>query len=446
MNKRRQTMKYIASDVLAAIVAWMLFNLLRYSEVAKYQFASLYDYLLFYQVLKGQVLIPFFWLFIYFLSGYYNKPFGKSRVGELFATFISVTVGTVLIFFIVVLNDLPESFQIYYKLFFAIYGLQFLLTCTGRMWITNHASRKIWNHEWYKNVIVIGTGRNAEKIKEELQDTEYKIVGFVGETENIAEYIESKKIDEIIVASDNENIAQLLYHLYRYRCPIKVAPNKNDLLSKIRVKDVYSIPLVDVSENNFSEAEKNIKLMMDKIIAASVLVLLSPLYLYIALKVKADSKGPVFFRQERIGYRGKPFTILKFRTMYAGSDKQGPLLTERDDKRVTKFGRFLRKYRLDEIPQFWNVLKGDMSLVGPRPEQRYYIDRIVEKAPCYYLLHNVRPGITSFGMVRYGYADTVDKMIERLHYDIIYYENMSLMFDITILLYTVKTVFTGRGV
>jgi exopolysaccharide biosynthesis polyprenyl glycosylphosphotransferase len=439
-------MKYIISDFLTAIVAWMLFNLLRYSEVARHQFGSLYDYLLFYQVLKGQVLIPLFWLFIYFLSGYYNRPFGKSRLGELFTTFISVTAGTVLIFFIVVLNDLPDSFQIYYKLFFAIYGLQFLLTYAGRIWITNHAFRKIWNHEWYRNVIIIGTGKNAEKIREELQGTGYRIAGLVSETGNIAELVENRKIDEIIVASDSENIAPLLYNLYRYRCPVKVAPGKNNLLSKIRVKDVYSIPLVDVTENNFSEAGKNIKLMMDKIISASVLLLLSPLYLYIALKVKADSKGPVFFRQERIGYRGKPFTIFKFRTMYAGSDRQGPLLTERGDKRITSFGHFLRKYRLDEIPQFWNVLKGDMSLVGPRPEQRYYIDRIVEKAPYYYLLHNVRPGITSYGMVRYGYADTVDKMIERLHYDIIYYENMSLMFDITILLYTVKTVFTGKGV
>lgn len=446
MNKRRQTLKYIVSDFLTATVTWLLFNLLRYDEVAKYNFSTLNDYLLFYQVLKGQILIPFFWLFIYFVSGYYNKPFGKSRIGELFITFISITTGTILIFFIVLLNDLPQSFQVYYRLFFAIFGLQFLLTYTGRILITSHALRKIWSHEWSKNVIVIGTGKNAEKIREELQDSEYKIVGFVGENENITDFIENRKIDEIIVASDNENIAQLIYNLYHYRCPIKVAPEKNHLLSKIKVKDIYSVPFVDVTENNFSEAERNIKLLMDKVISVLVLVLMSPLYLYIALKVKADSKGAVFFRQERIGYRGKPFTILKFRTMYADSDKQGPLLTERGDKRVTKFGRFLRKYRLDEIPQFWNVLKGDMSLVGPRPEQRYYIDRIVEKAPYYYLLHNVRPGITSLGMVKYGYAETVDKMIERLDYDILYYDNMSLLLDITILLYTIKTVFTGKGV
>jgi exopolysaccharide biosynthesis polyprenyl glycosylphosphotransferase len=447
MNRRRQIRKYIASDFLAAVVTWLLFNLLRYSEVAKYDFASPGDYLLYYQVLKGQVLIPFFWLFIHFLSGYYNKPFDRSRIGELFTTFVSVTAGTVLIFFTVILNDLPKSFHIYYKLFFTLWGLQFLLACTGRMWITGHALRKIRNHEWCKNVIIIGAGKTAAKIRKALRDSEYRTVACVGENENIEDIIREKQIDEIIVASDSENIAPLLYSLYRYRCPVKVAPGKNGLLSKaVKVRDVYSVPLIDITENNFSEAGKNIKLLTDKIVSVLVLTLFSPLYLYIALKVKADSRGTVFFRQERIGYRGKPFTILKFRTMYAGSDRQGPLLTERHDKRVTKFGRFLRKYRLDEIPQFWNVLKGDMSLVGPRPEQRCFIDRIVEKAPYYYLLHNVRPGITSLGMVKYGYADTVDKMIERLDYDILYYENMSLALDMTILLHTVKTVLTGRGV
>lgn len=466
MKKSRQAGKYILSDFISASVAWFLFNWLRYKEVAIYEGAgSFSNYLAYMQVLKGQFLIPFFWLTLYYFSGYYNKPFGKSRLTELFSTFVTSLIGVVLIFFIVVLNDLPRSFHIYYELFFVLFGLQFVLTYILRLSITLAGLRKIKSREGAMNVLIIGAGKKACSIAKDLYRMGYNISGFIpedpvtpvevdqkevlGSLDDLPMIVAEKRIDELVLAAetdDNKKLLNILYSLYLYKLPIKVLADKLSMLSQVKIKTIRGIPLVNVTDNNFSQVEKNIKLFMDKAISALVLFLFSPMYLYIAYRVKKDSPGPVFFRQERIGYMGKPFMIYKFRTMYVGAEDKGPLLSSENDERITPFGHIMRKYRLDEFPQFWNVLKGDMSVVGPRPERKYFIDQIVKVAPYYYLLHNVRPGITSLGMVKYGYASDVDKMIERMKYDVLYYENMSLLLDITILIYTVKTVFTGKGI
>ena len=175
------------------------------------------------------------------------------------------------------------------------------------------------------------------------------------------------------------------------------------------------------------------------------LILLLPVMSVVALAIKLDSKGPVFYHQERIGYRRRPFKIHKFRTMVAEAEPNGPQLSSENDMRITHIGRFLRKYRIDEIPQFWNVLKGEMAFVGPRPERAYYIEKIIRVAPYYTLLQQVRPGLTSWGMVKFGYATTVEEMVERSKYDLIYIGNMSLTVDVKILIYTIRTVLTGKG-
>ena len=219
---------------------------------------------------------------------------------------------------------------------------------------------------------------------------------------------------------------------------IPTRPYTEDLLG-LPVINIRYVPL----SNTFNAF---VKRCMDVVGSIVCIILFSPVMLLSAILVKVTSKGPLIFAQERVGLHNKPFQMYKFRTMYVNAEENGPSLSSEDDLRVTPFGRIMRKYRLDELPQFWNVLKGDMSLVGPRPERKYFIDEIVKTAPYYYLLHNVRPGITSLGMVKYGYAASVDKMVERMEYDILYYENMSLTLDLTILIYTVKTVITGKGV
>ena len=466
MKKSKQAGKYILSDFISASVAWLLFNILRYEVFAIDEGAdSLLDYLQYPGVLGGQVVIPLFWLVLYYFSGYYNKPFGKSRLTELFSTFITVLIGTVFVFFALLLDDIPRSIDIYYKLFFGMFGLQFFITYIPRLLITQSGMRKIKNREWAMKVLIIGAGGKAVRIAHDLYRLGYDICGFVSEdertpvkadrnqvlgtVEDIPVLMEKENVDEIVLAVESKNnkaLLGILYSLYRYKRPIKVLADRFNMLSKIQLRTIRGIPLVDVTDNNFSPAEQNIKLFLDKVCSVVALLLLSPLFAYIAWRVKKDSPGPVFFRQERIGYLGQPFWMYKFRTMYVNAEENGPSLSSEDDLRVTPFGRIMRKYRLDELPQFWNVLKGDMSLVGPRPERKYFIDEIVKTAPYYYLLHNVRPGITSLGMVKYGYAASVNKMVERMEYDILYYENMSLTLDLTILIYTVKTVITGKGV
>ena len=466
MKKSKQAGKYILSDFISASVAWLLFNILRYEVFAIDEGAdSLLDYLQYPGVLGGQVVIPLFWLVLYYFSGYYNKPFGKSRLTELFSTFITVLIGTVFVFFALLLDDIPRSIDIYYKLFFGMFGLQFFITYIPRLLITQSGMRKIKNREWAMKVLIIGAGGKAVRIAHDLYRLGYDICGFVSEdertpvkadrnqvlgtVEDIPVLMEKENVDEIVLAVESKNnkaLLGILYSLYRYKRPIKVLADRFNMLSKIQLRTIRGIPLVDVTDNNFSPAEQNIKLFLDKVCSVVALLLLSPLFAYIAWRVKKDSPGPVFFRQERIGYLGQPFWMYKFRTMYVNAEENGPSLSSEDDLRVTPFGRIMRKYRLDELPQFWNVLKGDMSLVGPRPERKYFIDEIVKTAPYYYLLHNVRPGITSLGMVKYGYAASVDKMVERMEYDILYYENMSLTLDLPILIYTVKTVITGKGV
>ncbi|MDR1403875.1 MAG: sugar transferase [Tannerellaceae bacterium] len=466
MNKKNQLAKYVISDLVAASVVWLLFNIIRYNEIAFYiGYTSRMNYLLSDVVLEGQLVLPFFWLFIHYLSGYYNKPFGKSRISEFFTTFVTVSVGVILLFFIMILNDLPRSFHIYYQLFFSLFGLQFVLTYIPRLIITQNSLYRIKERGWSQRVLIIGAGNKAGDIAANLYNSGYTISGFIVEDEKVqvavdstqilgtihdlAHIITSERIDELVVATASmrsEKLVHILYPLYRYKLPVKILADKSFVLPAVKIKTILGVPLVDVTDNNFSEAEKNIKFLLDKLFSVWALLVLSPLCAYIVWRIKKDSSGSVFFRQERIGYMGRPFMIYKFRTMYENSENDGPLLASENDGRVTPFGRIMRKYRIDELPQFWNVLKGDMSLVGPRPERKYFIDQIVKKAPYYYLLHNVRPGITSLGMVKYGYAGNVDEMIERLEYDMLYYENMSLIMDLTILTYTIKTVITGKGI
>jgi len=470
ISERLQRAKYVIGDYLSSTLALLAFYCTRYWMDAVYgNFDTVFDYLRMPMVMAGMLLFPILMMGVYYLSGYYNEVFRKSRLQEFFTTLWSAMANTLIVYFLALINDAVFERTLNYELILLLWGLLFVFVYIVRLCITSDASRRIKNRQWKFNTLMVGRGSAAvafvNKLNNMRHSTGYHVVGFVSipgendvkdldypgyQLDEIAAVCEREKIHEIIVVptrQDQSAIMSTVNKLFALNLPIMVSPDKMNLpLSRVRLSNIYGDPLVDISRGSYSEFSKNIKRLIDIVVSAIMLILLIPVYLIVALCIKLDSRGPVLFLQERVGYRNHLFTIVKFRTMVPDAEEGGvPRLSSDNDPRVTRVGRFMRKYRIDELPQFWNVLRGDMSLVGPRPERQYFVDQILKKAPSYALLHQVRPGITSLGMVQYGYARNVDEMVERMAYDLMYLENMSLLNDIKILIFTVKIVFTGRG-
>ncbi len=470
ISEKRQRMKYIIGDYLSTNVAWLLFNVIRYYWIDSENlgFSSMAQFLSSKVVVVGQIAFPLMMLVLYYLSGYYNKVFLKSRLQEFITTISTAFIGMVLIFFTALINDITER-AFTYELMLVLFGLMFVSVYAVRYPITRNASHKIHRREWSFNTLIVGTSNNAAMMEKRLREMKksmgFNVIGYIETCEDayhrelnlpvysindISEVCERENVKNIIVIQHRHGIKatmSLVNSLLRLDMPVYLSPDLYQMLtSRVRVSNIVGEPLVDISRTEMSQSTLNMKRMSDIAISALTLLIISPLLLAIAIVVKSTSKGPVIYKQRRIGYHKRPFNIYKFRSMKVDAEVSGPALSTLNDPRITKVGRFLRKYRLDELPNFWNVLRGDMSLVGPRPEREYYIKQIMTQAPYYVLVHQVRPGITSWGMVKYGYASDVKGMIERLKYDLLYIENVSLLVDLKILFYTVQTVFTGKGI
>ncbi len=471
MKTGRQTAKYILWDAFAALVAWAVFFFYRKLSIEHNRFD---DVNLVFQDRNfwwGIVLLPIAWCCFYAILGTYKNVFRKARLKELQMTFWASLIGVIVIFFALLLDDNIYSYRTYYVSFLMLFVLHFALTYIGRLCITSRTARLIHTRKIGFPTLLVGSGEKAYNTYLDLDSQAVYsgnlFVGFIkvngytderlaqampylGDTEAINSLIEKYNIEEVIFAIDDRDdtkITQIIRLLdSRDDVILKITPNMRDIVyGSVKLNSIFHSPLITINPRPMEEWQYSVKRLMDILLSLLALVLLSPVFLVTAIIVKCTSPGPIFYAQERIGYRGKPFKMHKFRSMYVDAEASGPALSSDDDPRITPFGRIMRKYRLDEIPQFYNVLKGTMSLVGPRPERRYFIDKIVERAPEYMLLHKVKPGITSWGQVKYGYAENVDEMVERLRYDLLYLENMSLATDIKILLYTVLIIFQGRG-
>lgn len=457
MNSRRQRLKYIVSDYLTTNVGWLTFNIVRYFSLPRIGAYATIDQWLFHgqMVLLGQLLIPLMMVGLYALSGFYNNVRAKSRLDEMGNTAFVSLLGMLAIFFTTLINDdIPERLH-NYELMGILWMLLFAPTVVGRAVITSARNRARQRGVGLFRTLIVGDAASAEKLQQRLYGgrhiADFAIVGSADPATDDVDDAISRLEPRVIIVSDDtgrlERDMSLISKLLRTGLDIYVPVGLYRLMaSNRRLTSVVSEPLVNITTANISPSTVNLKRVGDVVVSALALLCLLPVFAAVAIAIRRDSDGPVLYRQERIGYRKRRFRIIKFRTMCTDAETDGPALSSADDPRVTRVGRFLRKYRIDELPQFWNVLVGDMSLVGPRPEREFFVSQIVEREPRYSLIHQVRPGITSWGMVKYGYAGSVDQMIERLRYDLIYLENVSLGVDLKILFYTVHTVLTGKGV
>jgi exopolysaccharide biosynthesis polyprenyl glycosylphosphotransferase len=473
MNHRKKrnihTIIVVLLDYLAASTAWFGFFIYRkffidIDKITGYKIPVAPDENLY----LGLLYVPVYWLVLYYMWGNYKDVWRRSRLREVTQTFTLTLFGVIVLFFLLLLDDKVTGYKDYYYSFLTLFALHYGLTIIVRLATATYFKSLLIKKEIGFNTMIIGNNQKALRLFEEIRSEKfvqgYILKGFVGagddgelsghlpylgNYEELSSIIEQYDIEEVILTIESTNHADIIKVTNRLegeRVILKIVPDIYDMMSgSVRMENIMGTALIEINHTIMPQWQQVVKRLSDMIISLVVLIVCLPLYLILMIAVERSSPGPIFFKQIRIGLRGKPFYIYKFRSMYVNAEDAGPALAKEDDKRVTPIGKILRKYRMDELPQFFNVLIGDMSLVGPRPERKFFIDQIVKIAPHYKQLQRVRPGITSWGQVKYGYAENVEQMVERLKFDILYIENISLAVDVRIVIYTVKIILQGRG-
>lgn len=418
---RRQQLIYLIADIISAEMVWLCFLWFRWLVYDGKVFGVDTVLIPSFSFYPPLIAYPVVCICVYYLSGYYLRPFRRRLSAEFFKTLISAVIIGLIFFFIIIIDDQVESYQRYVVSLVVLIGLQFVLSYFLRLCIT----------------LVTRSRRSPLRV--------YTIRSLAE-----AKRMQRGAVDEVIVDLPKTHSERTLYEiiniLYPLDIAISVVPRVYDMLTgAARIGEIEGQPLVRITDHKMSDSALCIKRAFDIVASLLAMLFLSPIYLLLSVLVAVTSHGPVIYCQERIGLHGKPFRILKFRTMYLNSEPDTPLLSRDNDPRITPVGHFMRKYRLDELPQMWNIFRGDMSIVGPRPERGYFIDQIVKEAPYYCLLYKIRPGLTSWGPIKVGYTDTIEKMVDRLNYDIMYMENMSIQLDLKILFFTIRVICDGKG-
>ena len=464
MKKKYLWLVFLFFDWLSAASAWFCFNFFRKTYIENYHFE------LNYKLIYSTIIISVLWVLLYAALGQYKNAYKKYRIKEVTQTISQSLLGIILIFFGLLLDDQINSYQDYYNLVLAIIILHTTLTFLPRIIITSNLVSKIHKGKIGFNTLIIGSRNKAKETLLEIRGLKkssgYFFKGYIstnggpdmmtttgleklGDYSDLKQVINSHQIEEVIIATEpkeHEKINTIINDLADLNVKIKViADMYNILTGSVKMSSIFGALLIAVNPEILSPWEKITKRIVDVILSAIAIILLSPIFILLSLIIKSGTKGPIIFKQERIGINGKPFMIYKFRSMFNEAEKDGPQLSSQHDPRITPIGKFMRKTRLDETPQFFNVILGDMALVGPRPERQFYIDKIIAEAPHYKHILKVKPGITSWGQVKFGYAENVEEMVARLKFDLLYVENMSLVLDLKILFYTAIIMIKGDG-
>mgnify|MGYP001307562592 CR=1 FL=1 len=463
MNKNSPWLSlFLVSDYLSGLVSWALFFFFRKTLIENQAFEMDINFWL------GIALIPLFWMVLYFVQGTYIEIRRMFRLKLLNLTLSISVIGSLIIFFSIILDDQVRSYEGYYWNLLILFVVHFGVTFTPRLLINTwlvHTIRKPNNG--FKTIIIGGTEK-AVDILEEIKKNDKNVNSFVGyinmngndrQLDGMLPYLghfddlelvsKEIEVDEYIIAvesSEHDKLMQIMLKIDNGRARIKTLPDTYVILSgSVKMTNIYGALLLDVQSDAMPFWQKVLKRIIDLSMSFVAVIILTPFYLFSAIAVKFSSPGPIFFLQDRIGKDGRVFKIFKFRTMYVNSEKNGPQLSSENDPRITRIGSFMRKTRLDEFPQFFNVLMGHMSIVGPRPERKFYIDQIAKIEPQYNQLTKVRPGITSWGQVKFGYAENVDQMLQRMKFDLLYLKNRSISLDIKIMLHTLLIVIRAEG-
>lgn len=469
LQKRKAVWQLAMVDYATAVLAWLIFWLYRQHLLGHTGWKQLWAQAQPKDIIVALLILPCGWLLLYLLSGTYFDLYRKSRLNEVNRTLVSCIIGCVVIALSAFANDADD-----YSYFIRMTGRYLLIhtlcTITTRMIVLNLSKRKLISGKVGYHTLIIGSNEQAVALYKEMTENPRILgnifKGFVysnsqsvngisqylpelGNLDKLERIIDKHDIEEVIIAVDSAEhdlLEDILTRLSYRPVVVKILPDLYDIISgSVKTSNVYDAVLIHIHPDLMPDWQRVCKRTIDIMASMAALLLLSPLYLFAAVKVKVSSPGSVIYNQKRIGRFGKPFRIYKFRSMYIDAERAGPALSSDEDPRITPWGKIMRKWRIDELPQFVNILRGDMSLVGPRPERKYFIDIITRTHPPYKYLHKVKPGITSWGMVQYGYAENVEEMIDRMKYDLLYIENCSLALDVKIMFYTLIVIFQGRG-